>query len=227
MQMYPLPGFFEPVNAILHLGAAAVFTVLGIRLLHANRGDRRRAMLLSVFVFTSIAMLAISGVYHMLAAGGSGRAVMFRMDKAAIFALIAGTFTPAHGLLFRGAFRWVGLVVMWLSASTGIVLVTVFFNSLPDVVTTSLYLILGWAASISMIAAWRRRGFSYVRPIVAGGVAYSVGAILLELNWPTIVPGVFGPHELWHIAVITGLGLHWRFIVKLARDESELRRPAR
>lgn len=221
MQVYPLPGFFEPVNATLHLGAAAVFTLLGVRLLYANRGDRRRAMLLSVFVVTSIAMLSISGVYHMLAAGGAGRAVMFRMDKAAIFALIAGTFTPAHGLLFRGVFRWVGLLVMWLAASTGIVLVTVFFNSLPDAVTTSLFLALGWAASISMIAAWRRRGFRYIRPILAGGVAYSVGAVMLELSWPTILPGVFGPHELWHIAVITGLGLHWRFIARLAREVVE------
>ena len=54
--------------------------------------------------------------------------------------------------------------------------------------------------------------------MLAGGLAYSVGAILLGLQWPTIIPGVFGPHEVWHIAVITGLSLHWRFIARLAGD---------
>jgi channel protein (hemolysin III family) len=54
--------------------------------------------------------------------------------------------------------------------------------------------------------------------LLAGGLAYSVGAILLGLQWPTIIPGVFGPHEVWHIAVIIGLSLHWRFIARLARD---------
>jgi channel protein (hemolysin III family) len=214
-----IPGFYEPVNALLHLGAAGVFAVLGVRLIMRARGDRMRVALLGVFAFASVSMLAISGVYHMLTDGGTGSAVMFRVDKAAIFVLIAGTFTPLHGLLFRGIMRWAGLALMWAAAATGVVLVTVFFERIPSAVCTSMYLALGWFASISVVALWRRRGFRYIRAILAGGVAYSLGAILLELGWPTILPGLFGPHEFWHVAVITGLGLHWRFIARLAHDD--------
>ncbi len=218
MAPYPIPGFYEPVNAILHLGGAGVFAVIGIRLITRSRGDSVRVTLLSVFAFACVFMLSISGVHHMLAGGGAGSAVLLRLDKAAIFVLIAGTFTPVHGLLFRGVVRWVGLGLMWAAAATGATFVTIFFDRMSYGLGTTLYLFLGWIAGVSVIAAWRQWGFGYVRPILAGGVAYSIGAILLGLNWPTIIPGVFGPHEVWHIAVITGLSLHWRFIACLARD---------
>lgn len=218
MTVHSIPGFYEPVNAILHLGAAGVFAILGVRLVRDSRGNSIRVALLSVFAFACVFMLSMSGVYHMLTGGGSGSAVLLRLDKAAIFVLIAGTFTPVHGLLFRGALRWIGLGLMWAAAATGVTLVTIFFDRMPYGLGTTLYLALGWVASVSVIAAWRRRGFHFIRPILAGGIAYSIGAILLGLKWPTIIPGVFGPHELWHVAVITGLSLHWRFIVRLARD---------
>jgi channel protein (hemolysin III family) len=218
MAVHPIPGFYEPVNAILHLGAGGVFAVLGVRLIWRSRGDRTRVALLSVFVFACVYMLSMSGVYHVLTDGGAGSAVLFRLDKAAIFVLIAGTFTPVHGLLFRSIVRWAGLGLMWAAAATGVTLVTIFFDRMPYGLGTTLYLALGWITSISVIAAWRRRGFRYIRSVLAGGLAYSVGAILLGLQWPTIILGVFGPHEVWHIAVIIGLSLHWRFIARLARD---------
>jgi len=49
-------------------------------------------------------------------------------------------------------------------------------------------------------------------------VAYSVGAILLGLQWPTIIPGVVGPHEVWHVAVIAGMSCHWVFVTRQAGE---------
>ncbi len=214
-----IPGFYEPVNAFLHLGAAVVFAVLGVRLVLRNMGDRLRVALLSAFVFAGVIMLSVSGVYHMLTSGGAGSEVMLRLDHAAIFVLIAGTFTPIHGLLFRGFVRWVGLLIIWMIAATGVTLVTIYFASMPQGLGTGLYITMGWLASISLVIVWRRRGFRYVKSVFAGGMAYTVGAILLGLQWPTIIPRVFGPHELWHIAVILGISLHWRFIARLTHDD--------
>jgi len=223
MPVYALPGFHEPVNSFLHLGAAGAFTALSIPLLKRSRGDRLRVALMSVFVFTAILMLAISGVFHMLARESAGGEVLLRLDKAAIFVLIAGTFTPVHGLLFSGAVRWVGLALMWLAAASGVTFMTIFFDRMPDGLSTGLYLALGWLAGGSAVVVWIRRGFRYIRELLFGGLAYSVGAILLGLKWPTLIPGYFGPHELWHIAVITGISLHWRFIVRLASEHRALR----
>lgn len=63
---------------------------------------------------------------------------------------------------------------------------------------------------------WRRHGFAFVRLLLLGGVAYSMAVILLGLQWPTPIPGVVGPHELWHVAVLAGLGWHWSFVWRFA-----------
>lgn len=219
MPVHPIPWFFEPVNALLHLGAALVFAILSVPMIRRTRGDRPRTILVSVFAAATVLMLSVSGVYHMLEGGGAGSAVMLRMDKAAIFVLIAGTFTPVHGLLFRGPVRWIGLALMWIAAATGVTLVSIFSERMPPGLGITLYLALGWIAGLSVIALWRSGGFRFIRDILGGGIAYSVGAILLGLQWPTLIPGVFGPHALWHVFVIMGVSLHWRFIAGLAGED--------
>ena len=126
-----LPGFHEPFSALSHLLGALFFAVLAVLLVRRGRGDARRVFVLSIFALTSVLLLSMSGVFHMLDAGTTGRNVLGRLDKAAIFALIAGTHTPVQGLFFRGVARWGVLAVMWLVAATGISLFSVFYHSPP------------------------------------------------------------------------------------------------
>ena len=160
----------------------------------------------------------MSGVFHMLEEGSTGRNVLGRLDKAAIFALIAGTHTPVQGLFFRGVARWGVLGLMWLVAATGITLFSVFYDSLPRGLGTTVYLVMGWIAGVAGIVVWRRQGTSRVWLLILGGVVYSLGAIFLGLEWPTIWPGTLGPHELWHVAVLAAMGLHWKFVFENARQ---------
>lgn len=216
-QVHPLPGFYEPFNAFSHLAGALVFAVLAVSLLRRGRGDWRRVLFLGVFAFTSVLLLSMSGVYHMLDEHSTAGAVLGRLDKAAIFALIAGTHTPVQGLFFRGFARWGVLGLMWLVAAAGITLFSVFYHELPRGLGTGVYLAMGWIAGLAGIAVWRHEGTARVRLLLLGGVFYSVGAVLMGLEWPTLVPGVVGPHELWHVAVLTALGMHWRFLFQNAR----------
>lgn len=215
MEIHSIPGFNEPVSSWIHLVGVLAFSIATFSLIRRGSGDRWRVFFLSVFAFSAILLLSMSGVYHMLPEGGA-RAVVFRLDKGAIFVLIAGTFTPVQGIFFHGVARWGVLALMWALVATGITLFTVFFDQLPRGLGTTVYLALGWIAGGSVAVLWRRYGFVFVRPLVAGGLAYSVGAILLGLDWPTIIPGVIGPHELWHVAVIAGMAMHWRFIYQAA-----------
>jgi len=217
MQPVPIPGFHEPFCAISHLAGALVCAGLAVPLLRRARGSTLRVALLAVFAVSSVFLLSMSGVFHMLDAGSSGRAVLGRLDKAAIFTLIAGTHTPVQGLFFRGRARWGVLVVMWLLAATGITLFSVFYDSLPQGLGTSIYVALGWIAGTAGLVIWRRSGFAEVRLLLLGGVAYSLGAVLLGLDWPTLIPGVFGPHELWHVAVLGALAMHWTYLYRRAR----------
>lgn len=217
-QVHSLPGFHEPFGALSHLVGALVYGVLSVALLRRARGDARRLLCLGVFAFTTVFLLSMSGVFHMLEVGTQARDVLGRLDKAAIFALIAGTHTPIQGLFFRGVARWGVLTFMWLVAATGMTLFSVFYDSLPSGLGTGVYLVMGWIAGVSGVVVWRRQGTSRLWLLILGGGFYSVGAILLGLEWPTILPGILGPHELWHVAVLTALGLHWKFFFEHARE---------
>ena len=210
-----IPGFREPVSCFSHLVAAVVFAVLGIFLLRRGRGCWRRTLSLAVLVFASVFLLSMSATYHMLP-HGPGREVMRRLDVAAVFVLIAGTATPIHVILFHGVARWLPLLLMWSVAATGITLRTVFAGSLPVGLGSTLFLMIGWMGLVSCIVLWRRHGFWLVEPLLWGGVAYTVGVIVQWFSGAVLIPQVVGPHELWHIAVLVGLSLHWKFVFSFA-----------
>ena len=195
-----------------------MFAVLAVVLIRRARGDARRVFALVIFAITSVLLLSMSGVFHMLEDGTTGRHVLGRLDQAAIFALIAGTHTPIQVLFFRGFARWGVLLLMWLIAATGITLFSVYYHSLPHGLGTGVYLAMGWIAGVAGLIVWRREGTLSMHLLILGGLVYSLGAILLGLEWPTLWPGIFGPHELWHVAVLTALALHWRFFFEHARQ---------
>ena len=210
-----LPGFREPFNSISHLVAAMVFTSLMVRLLRRGRGNLARVVALAVFGFTSVFLLLMSSIYHMHWPSSS-RDVMEQMDVAAIFALIAGTFTPAYAILYRGPARFWLLIISWGAAILGITFRTIFFDLMSGWMGTGLFLMFGWIGAISAWDLWKRYSFAFIQALVWGGLAYSCGAVMLEFHWPVLIPRILGPHELWHIAVLTGLGFHWRFVWQIA-----------
>lgn len=215
IEVYGIPGFREPFSCFSHLLGAVGFAILGGFLIHRGRGHFGRVLSLAVMVFCSVFLLSMSGVYHLLGEG-TARHVMRMLDIAGVFGLIAGTVTPVHAILFKGWQRWVPLILVWASAVTGITLRTVFSDGLPAGVGTIIFLVMGWGGAISCVLLWRRYGFAFVKPLIWGGVAYSVGAIILLAKWPIVIPGVICSHELWHIAVLVGLAMHWQFVFSFA-----------
>lgn len=215
IDVFPIPGFREPVSCLTHLLAVPVYTILGYYLVRRGRGNWGRKASLATMAFSSVFLLSMSAVYHLLGPG-VGRDVMARLDVAGVFALIAGTVTPVHAILFSGFHRWAPLLLVWSAAATGITLRTVFSESLAPGVGTAIFLLMGWGGLISCILLWKRYGFSFVAPLLWGGVAYTLGAIVLVLNGPALIPGAVGAHELWHLAVLVGLGLHWKFVFGFA-----------
>lgn len=220
-QIQSLPGFQEPFCAISHLGGALVFALLSYPLLRRSRGAGGNPFLVGVFAASCVTLLALSGVFHMLPTGSPARSVLGRLDHAAIFLVIAGTHTPIQGFFFRGIARWGVIALMWTLTVTGITLFSVFYHTLPPGLGTAVYFLLGWIAGLSAIVVWRRHGTDRILLMILGGAVYTVGAILLGLNWPTLIPGVIGPHEIWHVAVLVAIGMHWHFMQKNAHWQLE------
>ena len=213
-----IPGFSEPFSSLSHLLAAALFSLAGLLLLLRSRGNHGRLYSIGIFILSVVFLLSMSGVFHLLEPGGEPRSILRRLDHAAIFTLIAGTFTPIHVLLFSGWRRWSVLTVIWVFAITGIIVKTLYFNELPEWVGLTLYLSMGWIGALSAILIYHIHGGRYLVPLIAGAIAYTVGAILEFLRMPTVIEGVIGPHELFHVFVIFGISFHWLLIARIAED---------
>lgn len=212
LSLYHLPGFHEPFSVITHLLGAIAFLILGVRLLRRGWGDRTRVIFLGIYAASCVLQLSLSGVYHMMVRGGTAHGVLERLDHGAIFLLIAGTFTPTLGILFRGWLRWGQLILVWAAATTGVTLKTIFFDDVAEWLGLSFYLTLGWFGIFATVLLARRYGFAFIKWLLWGGIAYSIGGIVDFARWPTVVPRVVESHDVFQIAVIVGAVFHWRFV---------------
>ncbi len=212
----PIPGLYQPFSSLSHLLGACVFAVASVWLLRQGRGNLPRMISLFVFCLGAVVLLAISGAYHLLDPAGEARAIVRRLDHAAIFVLIASTFTPANMILFRGWKRTGMLLLVWLIAFVGIGLKMFYFHQISPELGIALYLGMGWLGIYPCFLLWRRYGFQLIQPVLLGGLAYTVGAVLEGLNWPILVTGVVHSHEMLHVAVLLGLTCHWAFIYQIA-----------
>jgi hemolysin III len=207
--MLPLNRWFkDPFPALSHwFGAGLALVVLFVLPWRAApRGAAVAA--LAVYAVSLVVLYAASAVAHTARCSEAMTARLKRMDYAAIFLLIAGTYTPLCVVTLGG--RWgVGLLaVEWLLAVAGIIAVT---RAAGCAVRTrvTLYLCMGWLALIAtgpILTALPRAGVIW---LIAGGVVYSVGAVIYVTGQPRLWPGRFGTHDLWHLLVLIGSGCHY------------------
>jgi channel protein (hemolysin III family) len=214
--LYSLPGFHDPVSSMTHLLGGLVFIYLGYRLLRRNWGHPERNVYLVVYAAANVFLMAMSSVYHMMVFGGTARAVMEHLDHAAIFTLIAGTFTPVLGILFRGGGKWASLILIWSITITGITLKTIFLRAIPEWLGLTFYLSLGWLGGAFTYLIWYRFGWRFITPLLLGGLCYSVGGITEYFGWPVIIPRVVEAHEVFHLWVIAGAAFHYTFVWQFA-----------
>jgi channel protein (hemolysin III family) len=207
-----IPGFCQPVSSLSHLAAAAAALVGAFPLIRLGRGRRAPVSALVVYIFCVVAVLLVSGTYHSLARGCAARQVMQRVDYYAIWFLIAGTFTAVHGIMCRGFWRQGVLLFVWIYAALGIALQVFWFRIFSGVPGLVLYLGLGWVGLGSIIKLGRQIGYRAVRPIWLAGLFFSVGAVLEAMRQPVLIRDWVGPHEIFHLAVIAGVVIHWQFI---------------
>lgn len=209
-------GFADPFSSLSHLLGAVLFAVFSVFLMRRGRGEPLRVISLAMFSAGTVLLLFISGLTHWIDPNGMGHLILQRFDHAAIFILIASSFTPIHIILFRGRQRWVVITVVWTIAFLGILLKSIYFESIPPRLGTAIYIAMGWIGLFSWIAVARQYGFEFAQPIMWGGVAYTVGGLLDSLHWPILMSGVIQWHEVFHIAVLIGLGCHWAFVYSIA-----------
>ena len=161
----------------------------------------------SVFGLSACLLFGVSAVYHRGNWSPRTEAVLRRLDHTNIFLIIAGTYTPLAVLLLPPAQGTVLLAIVWSGALVGL-LARVFWLNAPRWVYVPVYLALGWVAVAYMGAFWVTGGPAVVWLIVAGGVAYTAGAIVYGTKKPDPSPAWFGFHEIFHVCTVLGFACH-------------------
>lgn len=185
-----------------------------IRFWRLERGARAEQLAFLVFGVCMTLLYAASALYHSLLLPPARLEVYRLIDHSAIYLLIAGTNTPISFILIpSGRTRALFLVPIWTLACAGI-LCKWLIPTMPDWLVALPYIILGWIGALTYFHLTAAVGARAVLWVVAGGVAYTLGAILDWLKWPSIYEGVSGPHEMFHVMVIIGSLCHVRFMLR-------------
>lgn len=161
----------------------------------------------AVFGLTACLLFGTSAVYHRGTWSPRTAAVLRRLDHTNIFLIIAGTYTPLAVFLLPEATARTLLIIVWSGALVGL-LARVLWLGAPRWVYVPVYVALGWVAVAYMGQFWASGGPAVVWLVVAGGVAYTAGAVVYGLKKPNPSPRWFGFHEIFHVLTVIGYGCH-------------------
>jgi hemolysin III len=197
-----------------HFHQAAFFFALGACAMLIANAPAAAVGVALVYSLSLVCMFGISALYHRPRWDAGKRALLKRMDHAAIFVLIAGTGTPVSWLALEPAAGSRMLAAIWTTAGAGIIQ-SVFWPRAPKWISIGLYILCGWIAAPYIPEIGRALGTADVRLLIAGGLVYTVGALIYAFKRPDPYPRVFGYHEVFHLLVIAGAILHFIVIARL------------
>jgi hemolysin III len=203
----------EPFCGFTHL-AAAVMSILALRRLQQRvsaSDDLAKRRSLAFFGWSLIVLFSASALYHLAELPPAALEWTRRLDHAAIFLLIMGTYTGVCFNALSGAWRrWI-LGIVWSVGAAGIIM-KLGVTCLPEAISTALYVGLGWVGVVIFPILARTFGLLSLSWILSGGFAYTGGAYVDLLQWPSEPWGVLGHHEIFHLAAMLGAFTHFVFI---------------
>ena len=193
----------EIANAISH-GAGCLLAVAALPVLvhHAlQRGGAAEVVGASLFAATMIVLYAVSTLYHALP-HGRAKHWFNRLDHAAIYLFIAGSYMPYLLGVLRGAWGWTLFGILWSAAGFGVA--AKLFNRLRHPLwSTGLYVAMGWVAVLAAAPLIERLPGAGLAWLVAGGLSYTLGAVVFLLD-----ARLRYAHFVWHLLVMAGSACH-------------------
>ena len=200
----------EPFNAGSHL-IGLLLAALGTWFLLGSADTGTQLLAFAVYGATLMLLYAASTVYHGLPLGEVGLRRLRTLDHIAIYFLIAGTFTPVAMITLHDSGGPALLAASWAIAAVGIPFKIRWLDA-PVWISTGTYLGMGYLALVAVVPLGRSVGASGLAWLVAGGIAYTIGAVIYARERPDFLPGRFGHHGLWHLLVLAGSACHFAFI---------------
>ncbi len=222
--------FVRTISAQLHifgLIAALAVTAYLTLLLFKRSHDLPPRHWVACFVFSISGLLvfASSSLLHIFCDGFRISKSFYRslrfLDHASIYLFIAGCYTVFVFNAIQPPWDSIILFIVWITAILGL-----FYSGLkhllPKVlrrrwISTGFFLALGWTILIRLPEAWQALSGLSKLLLVAGGFFYTLGACVFATRRPNLWPGVFGFHEIWHVAVLLGYAFHAAMVLNFYR----------
>ena len=199
----------EPMSSYTHFWGAVGGVIATFLLVGRSLWQGSSALVLAgvaLFGLSLVALYSASSIYHYALCAAAPLRRLRKLDHAMIYVLIAGSYTPLCVRFMDPAKLPAFLGTMWALAAAGILLKLLWLDA-PRWLGTLLYLALGWAIVVDLPA------FAAMPPaclglVAAGGVCYSLGAVLYMLKWPNLSER-WGFHELFHLFILAGSACHF------------------
>lgn len=193
----------EAANAMTH-GVGLLASLIGVPILlwtAVGRGDFWHIAGCTVFAVSLIGLYAASTLYHALPPSRAKR-VLRVIDHAAIYFLIAGSYTPFTLGVLRGGWGWALFGVVWSLAAFGILFKTLFGFRYPHA-STLFYLGMGWLALVAARPLTAVLSGGGLGLLLAGGLLYTAGVVFFVWDrWRY-------SHVVWHLFVLGGSACHF------------------
>ena len=191
----------------IHAGMAPLVLAAGIVLVALSPTGATRVANV-VFWLSALMLFGTSAVYHRGRWSPRVAGVLRRMDHTNIFLIIAGTYTPLSVILLDAPTERTLLIIVWSGALVGL-LMRVFWLNAPRWLYTPIYVALGWVAVWFLPEFADAGGTALVWLVIAGGIAYTLGALVYGLKRPNPSPRWFGFHEIFHTLTVVGYTCHY------------------
>jgi hemolysin III len=213
--MRHLPLLKPRFRGRLHRFAFFVSIPAGITLVLLARGTEARVSAM-IFAASLSGLYGVSGAYHCGNWSARAERVMRHLDHSMIFVLIAGSYTPITLLALRPAWGISLLALAWAGAAVGVMITALRLEQWRRVGFV-MYLGLGWLVAIAVPQLIRSLSTPEFLLLGAGGLLYTLGAVVLATNRPDPNPLIFGYHEVWHSFVVGAGACHYALVLLLVR----------
>ncbi|MCL2681367.1 MAG: hemolysin III family protein [Streptococcaceae bacterium] len=195
----------EVFNAVTH-GLALVLAVIGsILLIIKGMSNHSTIETISFAIYgVSLSLLFLFSTLAHSLHFTRAKKVFQVFDHNGIFLLIAGTYTPYCLVAIGGWLGWSLLIIIWICAICGIVFTSIFLPRLNRVprFSTVLFIVMGWMIMLAIYPLWKALPHAGFWLLVAGGVVYSLGAIIYRYKFPFA-------HLIWHFFVMVAAFFMW------------------
>ena len=207
--------FRDPVSGLTHLAGAGL-GVIGWAYLLAIAAPRPGPPTIAVLIYGAslILLYLASSAYHLFKVSDQARLILRRLDHAMVPVFIAGTYTPFCVIGLGRALGVPILLLIWGLAFAGLIKSIVWIHS-PRWVTAGIYVLMGWVVVFVAYPLSKTIPSAGLFLLFAGGVSYSVGALVYAKKWPDPWPPIFGFHEIWHLFVLAGSACHYASVLTL------------